>query len=944
MNPDELKRTLDQISARLARLEQYLELNEGQVPRDEPGAFEPRAQPAMTQPPVQAPEREESPFPSERHEIGHRPLIDFAPYAEQRPTAPGVPGEVDPSARDESFPYAAAILSRERDEDARRAADAESSASARTRLEIQIGTRWMAWVGAIVVVLAVAFFVKLAYDQGWWGRLSPLTRCLLSGGFGALLIAAGEVALRRVGRVAAVGLFGAGIGTLYLTSYATFRYFHLLSESGAFGLLMGVALLGFGITLRGRLRTIGVLSIVGGYLSPVLLSSAASVPWALPMYLTMLLAVSLALSAALSQPFRTLRYVALVGHGVIGLAWAIDEGLTSLTIALVFMGVSWALVTAEAAYAAQRGESQVGNATASLLFTVWFVTVGCWVLSHAVPARRDSLGLFTAIISGLSATLAMNLGPGLQSLRSRPQQAVEKLAATLWAEAGVLLAVAIALQFKGYQESVGWLAMGLACVEAGRRLPSKGVSVFGLIIGALALLRVSLVDRVMPGMNTQLWSIGAISVTKWSILAVVAVIVTHAAAWRLAGLEDPAYEVLPIAISAVATIGWLWVCAVACSGLTLTGGWLLAAVLLLAAERVGRRQRHFEQAQLVLVAVICKWLIGDGILRRLDPTWNATAVLPILNSQMAMAAAIAACVLWPTRIAARRARSQSAPDVSQPSEWATVVAAMLLIWGLSFEVDRIIGRWELAHPVVGKPTWPPLQTRLLWWTLLWAVGGLAMLLLGRRRPRAPLIEAGTMLIVAAALFWLTVDTVGYRVVVGVAPARIVLNQQFAVGALLAVILTVTVRLTRATPKLGDILRSVTPHPVGIPLALIALIGLWLGSFEIDRFFGHQLQQVEGAAMARQTGLSIFWGLYGIALVAVGFMRQSRWSRYGGLALLALTLGKVLIVDMAEIRYVYRVLSLLGVGLLFVVTSIAYTKLAPVLLGEAAVKNSRAKTP
>ncbi|HEY3244402.1 MAG TPA: DUF2339 domain-containing protein, partial [Phycisphaerae bacterium] len=771
MNPDELKQTLEQLAARLARLEEHLGLTEARRPRA-----------AVDQVPDITPQPLELKTPPE---VRRESWIEAysAHEAESHAT-----GEARLRERPDFRARAAAILARERETVAASPQTGETDVTARTKLEVQIGTRWMAWVGALVVVLAVAFFVKLAYDQGWWGRLPPLARCLLSAGFGAALLVAGEIALRRVGRVAAVGLFGAGIGTLYLTSYATFRYFGLLTQAGAFGLLIGVAILGFIITLRARMRTIGVLSIVGGYLSPVLLASASSLPWALPMYLTMLLGVSLGLSAALS-PFRTLRYVALAGHAAIGLAWAIDEGPTNLTIAIIFMGVSWALVTAEAVYVAQRNESEIGNAIASLLFTAWFVTIGCWVLAQNRPAGRDWLGLFTAAIAGLSAALAMNIGPGLRSLRFRPQRAVETLAATLWLEAGVLLAAAIALQFKGYHESIGWLALGLACVEAGRRLPSKGVSVFGLIVGGLALLRVSTLDRMVFSMNAVLWSSGAVSATKWSILAVAAVIATHAAARRLAVIESRSPETLPIMIAGIGTLGWLWACAVASSGLAMTAGWLLGAVLLLAFQKAGRRQLYCEQAQLVLVAVTCKWLIGDELVRRLDPTWSPTSALPVLNGQMAMAVTIAACVWWAARL-------RSTDRGASQTGWAPAGLALLLIWGLVFETDRIIGRWELAHATNWKPTWPPLQTRMLWWTFLSAASGLLMLLIGRRRTHRRLIETGTVLMVAAALFWLAIDTVGWRVVASTAAAWLVLNQQFLIGVFLVLALSLAVRLIR----------------------------------------------------------------------------------------------------------------------------------------------------
>ncbi|NUQ49964.1 MAG: DUF2339 domain-containing protein, partial [Phycisphaerae bacterium] len=113
-------------------------------------------------------------------------------------------------------------------------------------------------------------------------------------------------------------------------------------------------------------------------------------------------------------------------------------------------------------------------------------------------------------------------------------------------------------------------------------------------------------------------------------------------------------------------------------------------------------------------------------------------------------------------------------------------------------------------------------------------------------------------------------------------------------------------------------------------AIAALIGLWLGSLELDRFFEGALGGAD-ARMATRTGLSIYWGVYAIGLLAAGFAWRTAWCRYAGLGLLCVTLMKVVVVDMAEVHTVYRVLSFLALGLLLMVTSIAYSKLAARLL-------------
>ncbi len=98
---------------------------------------------------------------------------------------------------------------------------------------------------------------------------------------------------------------------------------------------------------------------------------------------------------------------------------------------------------------------------------------------------------------------------------------------------------------------------------------------------------------------------------------------------------------------------------------------------------------------------------------------------------------------------------------------------------------------------------------------------------------------------------------------------------------------------------------------------------------IDRFFDPEVGRLgQNTAMARQTGLSVYWGVFAITVIAMGFARRSAGCRYAGLALLAITLAKVLTIDMAEVRNVYRVMSFLAVGLLLVATSVGYARLAP----------------
>jgi hypothetical protein len=260
-----------------------------------------------------------------------------------------------------------------------------------------------------------------------------------------------------------------------------------------------------------------------------------------------------------------------------------------------------------------------------------------------------------------------------------------------------------------------------------------------------------------------------------------------------------------------------------------------------------------------------------------------------------------------------------------------VAAAVLVLWALSFEIDRAVGSYFIDRPASASTTlWSANQLRALWWTLLWAVGGLAMLLWTRFRPSPAMVTVGWFIVVLATMAWLGADTLGFRFWTGPVLAPVVFNLQFLVGAVLVGILGVSFwHWSRSETDAGGVSAAAA---ASISLALAGVTGLWLGSLELDRFFAPEAQRLAAnAAMARQTAFSIYWGLYAIGTVTAGFVWRSALVRYAGLGLLAITLGKVLLVDMHEVDKAYRVLSFLGVGLLLVATSVGYAKLAPRLI-------------
>ena len=473
-------------------------------------------------------------------------------------------------------------------------------------------------------------------------------KCFIIGGFGILLIGAGELALRRVGRAASVGLFGAGISVLYLDSFASYRYFDLLTQDVAFILMGVVAVAGFAITLRTRFLTIGILSIVGGYVTPFLLRGQFQHDLELLSYLTLMLGISLGLSSVSPRPFAPLRFLALAAQCITGFGWLIANSATLWIMGIIFMSIWWTMVLGESIIAAIKRHSSLGNVVMTLLATSAYISAGCWVLYTGPNVGPDWLGIFTAMIAVLGTAAAVMFGPGLEALRTRPTNAMDKLAVALLVQSGVLLAASVAMHFDDYGRAAGWLVIALGAIETGRRMPSRGLDIFGIVVLSLALFDVVFVSWwLTPVLTNTIRQWGELEINGWAILALVAIVVIHFCAHRLSDLKPNRWMTAPSVLCLISMLGWVGLWHVQADGILVAMGWLVGAVTLLGLQSIGRRQRYFEIAQLVLFASAVRWLTIDVMLNRSQRGWDALEKTALINEQMGMSIALAAAAQHP---------------------------------------------------------------------------------------------------------------------------------------------------------------------------------------------------------------------------------------------------------------------------------------------------------
>jgi hypothetical protein len=116
------------------------------------------------------------------------------------------------------------------------------------------------------------------------------------------------------------------------------------------------------------------------------------------------------------------------------------------------------------------------------------------------------------------------------------------------------------------------------------------------------------------------------------------------------------------------------------------------------------------------------------------------------------------------------------------------------------------------------------------------------------------------------------------------------------------------------------------------LLLAAGIGLvYLSSALLVDFFQGRVggqTALEELQKQAQVSVSILWAVIGMAVFLAGIISWRQGVREGGLGLLGLATAKVFLFDLSYLDVAYRVLSLIGLGLLLLLGAYAYQSLRP----------------
>ena len=746
--------------------------------------------------------------------------------------------------------------------------------------EQRLGARAFLWIGAITLALAAVFLVRYSIEEGY---LSPEVRVILAALFGFALIGGAEKMRARDERVAQA-LAAAGVASLYGALFAAVALYEMISKVAAGGGAAALTAFAIGLSLRHGML-VASLAFVGGFVSPAIIGSD-------PPNTPVLFGYLLAIAAG------TLSVIRLRGWWPLG--WGVLAG--------------------------------------SAIWTV------IWMLSEA--GGLHWVGLFLVAVAGLFVwTTWRRLGES--------ENPPADVAALVWAALGLtgLLLVAAIIQDEGRQ-SVGWLA--LAAHGAGLYVLARWTPRFQYVAALAPLLSIAAL--------ALWWGTSRVTGSGWDAdrFAWTAILLGgFYAAGAFALLWNAARPGFWAALSVAAALAHFLLCWYMLRGVATTTPWGLISIglavpFLVGAERLVRwrgtmpgatEARGFLAAGVVFfiaaaiplelsrewitvayaiefaaVAAIAAWLDLLAMRQLCWPLLAVVVVRFVLNPEILKyplgVTPVFNWILWSygLSIAALIVGLRFLrPTGDQRLVRATEAAAALLTFVLAtLEVRSIFQPGSMAAPDAGF-------MERTFYVLVWGAFALAALWLARAR-RGPValwawrasgtLALATVLVVQVAI----ANPVSEKVDVGRLP---IANGLFLAYAMPAAMAALARRWIDVEPD-----RNVT-LVVGAAASILAFVYV---SLEVRHLFDPGFERTGfGATGLELYTYSIVWLLFGVALLAVGFLRGAAALRHAGMALVCVVVAKVFLIDMAGLEGLLRVFSFLGLGAALVGLGYAYRR-------------------
>jgi len=346
--------------------------------------------------------------------------------------------------------------------------------------EFAIGSKLITSVGLVAVFLGVVFFLRYAFENN---LISPSMRIFLGVLFGIVFIAIGHF-LREKYETYSTSLIGGGLGIFYISAYAAYSFYELISEPTAFLLFLCITGLGVILSLLYNSKPLIQFSLLGGFIVPLIFPLAHSVHAIFPYLIILNLSILL---IARFKVWPDLTALGLVATALLCLQWTVsNRAETALTETFVYLTILFGIYFTTSFINFIVRDRDYKGVDAFLLYALpMLFFVWCAPLidtKEGFALLTFALGLFY-LVASISLRVIFMAFPTI------------KLASNVMIMIGSsFLAAATALHFDGSTVTIFWALEATLMVVIGYILNARENRVVGIVLAVIVGIKTFLFD------------------------------------------------------------------------------------------------------------------------------------------------------------------------------------------------------------------------------------------------------------------------------------------------------------------------------------------------------------------------------------------------------------------------------------------------------------------
>jgi uncharacterized membrane protein len=368
---------------------------------------------------------------------------------------------------------------------------AHPSPKADTRdFEEKMGVTWFSRIGMVALIVGASYFLKYAFDNNWIG---PTGRVLIGIVAGLAIIALGGKLIKKYFAYGQL-IMGGGISILYLSLYSALNFYHLITPSVAFAFMALVTTIGAILSVRYNALPLMIFSTLGGFVTPMLVSTGTNQQIALFSYILLLdLAV---FGVSFFKRWHAVQFLGFLGTLFMFSGW-MNEFYTAPQIGSTFLFATlffFVYSVSALAYNLVRKEISVGGEQAlALLSGVVYFATSYEILNDKYHAFMGFFALLLAIYYFLWANICKKATPK------------DALLYNFLAFLSVgFITLAIPIQFKSNVITLSWFVEAVLLTYAGISSKNYILKQFAVVVTVLPIARLLFLDYDMARTGTAL--------------------------------------------------------------------------------------------------------------------------------------------------------------------------------------------------------------------------------------------------------------------------------------------------------------------------------------------------------------------------------------------------------------------------------------------------------